>query len=175
MSQTRIEQDLYVAGNISGQTFTPPAGSITDAAVVSNAQIAATKLQQQGKGLMNNSLELYGPTTTVAALTKTLGMAYASGTMSEWAAWIEVVATGADRTITVDLQKSTGAGAYATVLSATIGFTNASSVRTKVTGTFSSTSYVAGDIFRAVITVAGAAGAQATGLSVRLTSTENSQ
>lgn len=174
MPQTRFDNDIHCAGTISAATFNLSASCVSNADVEANAQIAATKLQQQNTGC-GNSDELFGPTTSVAALTKTIGMAYATGTILEFAAWIEVVATGADRTITVDLHKATGAGAYATILSATVGFTNASSVRTKVTGTLSSTSVVAGDVLRVVVTVSGAAGNQATGLSYRLTITENSQ
>lgn len=119
--------------------------------------------------------QLFHPTESVIALTTTFPRAYAAETLIEFAAWIEVVATGADRTITVDLQKSTGAGAYATILSATIGFTNVSAVRTMVVGTFSNTALVAGNILRTVVTVAGAAGAQATGLSVSILSNANPQ
>ena len=131
MARILVEaQDLYVDGNLSSKTFTAPAGAIRNVDVLGNAQIAASKLQQQGTGIWS-AIQLFEPATAVASVNRTLGMAYASGTLAEFAAWIEVVATGADRTITVDLQKSTGGGAYATVLSATIGFTNGSAVRTK--------------------------------------------
>ena len=77
------------------------------------------------------------------------------------------IATGADRTVTVDLQKSTAGGAFSTVLSSTIGFTNASVLRTPVSGTINSPAYSALDEFRVVVSVAGSASAQATGLIVR--------
>ena len=174
MATTVQQNDYHVAGALSAASFTPPASCITDNAVAANAGVQATKLIHQNPGVPD-CLELFGPTTTVTALTKTLGMAHASGTLVAFGAWIEVVASGADRTITVDLQKSTGGGAYATVLSATAGFTNGSTVRSLVSGTLSSTSYVAGDIFRIVVTVAGAAGAQATGLSAKLIVRESPQ
>lgn len=102
-------------------------------------------------------------------------IARASGTLKAFEAIIATVATGADRTVTVDLQKSTGSGAFATVLSATIGFTNASAVRTIASGTISGTTFVDGDIFQIVVTVAGAAGNQAQGLLVALNFEENPQ
>lgn len=173
MAQARFESDLHVTGTISAGVIQLPASSVGNADIEAAAGIAASKVVHQAPGAQGAAVELFGPTTAVTALTKTLGMAYASGTLVAFTAWIEVVATGADRTVTVDLQKSTGAGAYATVLSATAGFTNASAVRTAVSGTISTTPYVAGDIFRAVVTVAGAAGNQATGLSVRLMLQEN--
>lgn len=117
------------------------------------------------------TVELYGPTTTVAALTKWVYTFFgATGELLDVDAFIAVVATGADRTITVDVQKSTGAGAFATIMTATIGFTNASAVRTAVSGTLAAGAgtLVAGDILQVVVTVAGAAGNQATGLTVSL-------
>lgn len=157
--------DVTVRGAFAATgTFSAPASSITNTMIQTAAGIDASKvIHRQDWGT-----ELYGPTTSVAALTKVLGMAYAACTVVQFGCWIEVVASGADRTITVDLKKSTGAGAYATILSATVGFTNGSAVRTLVLGTLSSTSLVAGDILEAVVTVAGAAGAQATGLSCSL-------
>lgn len=173
MGQSRIEQDVYVAGNLSAQSVTLPSGTVTNAAVQSAALIDATKLVHQAPGAMGACLQLFEPATAITAVNQTIGMAYSSGSLVAFTAWIEVVATDVSRTVTVDLQKSTGAGAYATVLSATIGFTNASSIRTAVSGTISSASYVAGDIFRVVVTVAGGAGTQAKGLTFRLITREN--
>lgn len=167
---TTIPGTVYI-GTLSCGSFTPPAASVSNAAIAAGSSgnyVAAEKLEHMAPGGMGGSIELYGPTTAVAALTKTLGMAKGAGDIVSFGAWIEVVATGADRTITVDLHRSTGGGAYATVLSATVGFTNGSTVRSLVSGTLSSTTFAAGDIFRVVVTVAGAAGAQATGLSVYL-------
>jgi len=154
--------------------FTPPAGCITDQSVQANAQIAATKLQQQGAGI-DSSIELFGPAVSVAALTKVLGMAFGAGTLVALSAHIEVVASGADRTIAIDLQASVAGGAYATVLTTTVNFTNGTVVRTAVAAVILTAAYVAGTIFRVVVTVAGAAGAQATGLTMRLIKREASQ
>ena len=110
--------------------------------------------------------ELFAAASSVTALTKDVYVVKgANGTLLGFTAAITgTIATGADRTVTVDLQKSTGAGAFATVLSATIQFNNVSVLRTASSGTFSSTSLVAGDLLRVVVTVAGAAGNQALGL-----------
>jgi hypothetical protein len=119
-------------------------------------------------------VELFGPSTSVVALTKDIHIvAGQSGTLKSFEAVIcGAIATGADRTISVDLQKSTGAGAFATVLTAPIGFTNVSVLRTAVAAALASASLVDGDVLRVVVTVAGAAGAQATGLLVTLTYSE---
>lgn len=175
MANTVLDGNVYVAGSLSANTFSPPASSITNTAIAAGATgsyIAATKVQHQ----QSINVELFGPTTTVAAVTQWLYLVRgATGTIVSIEAAIAVVATGADRTITVDLHKSTGAGAFATVLSATIGFTNASAVRTMVAGTISSASLVDGDILEVIVTVAGSAGAQATGLTVCLNVREDPQ
>ena len=120
--------------------------------------------------------ELFGPAVAVTALTKWVHIVRgATGTVVSVEAAIAVVATGADRTITVDLHKSTGAGAFATILSATIGFTNASAVRTMVAGTISTATLADGDILAVVVTVAGAGGNQATGLTVTVNLGEDPQ
>lgn len=74
-----------------------------------------------------------------------------------------------DYTVTVDLQKSTGGGAFATVLSSTIEFDTAVSVRTALPAVVSDEVLTEGDILSAVVTVSGSSGAQATGLLVSLT------
>ena len=166
-----IPGDLVVGGTFSCARISLPAGSIANVQIAAGATgnyVFAEKLEHQAPGAMGGSIQLFDPATAVAAVTRTLGMAWGVGTIEGISAWIEVAATGADRTITVDLQKSTAGGAYATVLSATIGFTNASAIRTAVNGTISGVNYVAGDILRLVVTVAGVAGAQATGLTVRV-------
>lgn len=156
-----IPGDLQVKGRGSFGTITLPTSVVSNSNVASDAAIDASKLVH----MVNVCTELYGPSTTVAALTKECYIAKGIGSLSSVRAAINgTIATGADRTVTVDLQKSTAGGAFATVLSGTVGFTNGSSLRTLSTGTISSATYAAGDLFRWVVTVAGAAGNQAIGL-----------
>jgi hypothetical protein len=147
-----------------------PASGITNYMIAASPPIDANKLYRH----QSIDRELFGPAVTVAALTTDVHIVRGTaGTLVGFQAAIcGTIATGADRTITVDLQKSTGAGAYSTVLSGTIGFTNASVLRTAVSGTFSNTSLVAGDILRVIVTVAGSASAQALGLVATLTYAE---
>lgn len=120
--------------------------------------------------------ELFGPAVTVAALTTDVHIV--KGTTATVvgleAAICGTIATGADRTVTIDLHKSTGAGAFATVLSSTIGFTDASVLRTAVAAVINATTgaLVDGDILRIIVTVAGSAGNQALGLVVTMTMEE---
>lgn len=164
--------DLNLIGNlgVSGQanfsgTMYLPAGTIRNADVSASAAIAATKLEHQ----FGVSSELFGPAVTVAALTQLLHIVRgATGTVVGFEAVISVIASDVSRTITVDLQKSTAGGAFATICSATVDFTTSTPVRVPVAATFSSTSLVDGDILQAVVTVAGGSGTQATGLHCTL-------
>lgn len=83
------------------------------------------------------------------------------------------VATGADRTVTIDLKKSTGAGAFASILSATVVFNNVSTLRVVSAATLSDTAIANDDMFQVTVTVAGAAGNQAQGLLITATYEEN--
>lgn len=143
-----------------------PSGAITKAMIKAGAGIEASKFVRH----QSIDTELFVAGATVTALTKDIHIVRgAIGTMVGFQAAIcGAIATGTDRTVTVDLQKSTGGAAFATVLSSTIGFTNASTLRTAVAAVFSATSLVAGDILRIVITVAGSDAAQATGLVATL-------
>lgn len=156
-----IPGDLQVKGSGSFGSLTLPSSAVSNSHVSSTAAIDASKLLH----MVNVCTELYGPSSTVAALTKECYIAKGIGTLTSVRAAINgTIATGGDRTVTVDLQKSTAGGAFATVLSGTVGFTNGSTLRTLSTGTISSATYAAGDLFRWVVTVAGSAGNQALGL-----------
>lgn len=167
MATNVFNGDTHVNGSLTVKTFVPPAGCIDNAAVKANAQIAASKL-------VNRQRFTHTQSGTVAAATEYIFIARAACTIAAIEACIpDTIATGADRTVNVDLQKSTGAGAFATVLSATIEFDNGSVLRTVSTGTLASDTLVDGDILRLVITVAGSAGNQAVGLIVNVTVDEN--
>jgi hypothetical protein len=118
---------------------------------------------------------VHSQTSTITAATAYIhAIKGTSGTIRNVRARIEeAVATGADRTVTIDVQKSTGGGAYATVLSATIVFNNVSSLRTFSAATISSSSLTADDVLKITVAVAGAAGAQATGLIVEVIVSEH--
>ena len=106
--------------------------------------------------------------TAIVAESRLVFIAKAAGTLVAVKAAVFLGATGADRTVDVDVQKSTGGGATATVLSANIQFVDATTDLTVSSGTISASTYAASDIFEVVITVAGAAGNQAQGLIVSL-------
>jgi len=146
------------------------AGTVTlPNSVVSNAQVAAAANIASSKVLhrFSRSKQLYAPGTTIVSLaSELLHLARKGGEVVGFEAIITTQATGGDRTVSVDLQKSTAGGAFATILSSPISLTNATVIRTAVAGVISSAAFVDGDIFQAVISVAGAAGAQAAGLLI---------
>ena len=163
---TYFDESVHVRGTLSASSFTPPASSVGNSAVISGDPIDAIKLEHQ----YSIDEELFAPGTTITALTQLLHIARVAEEVVAIEAIITTVASGADRTVTVDLQKSTGGGAFATILTSTVDITNATVIRTPVAGTISgSGSLVDGDILQLVVTVAGAAGAQAEGLLVTTT------
>lgn len=164
--------DVFVGGRLIALQFTPPTGSITNAAITGSAgnYVDASKLVHRfdlGYAQV--------PGTAVVAETRDLRIIRGlTGTISSVEASVTgAIATGGDRTVTVDLQKSTGAGAFATVLSGVITLNSSSTLRAVSTATISSASVVDGDILRIVIAVAGAAGSQAQGLCVSVTLQED--
>jgi hypothetical protein len=164
--------DCAVGGNLSiGGTLTLPSG-IQDANIGSGAGIQAAKVKQQRTFDYSQA-----PGSAVVAATVDLHRVRgATGLALDLNAVITgTIATGADRTVTVDLQKSTGAGAFATVLTSTAVLNNTSTLRTAVAAVLNAalTSLVVGDLLRLVVTVAGAAGAQALGLLVTVTIQED--
>lgn len=151
-------------------SLTFPNGGISDSDVAPSANIDSAKLISR-KAL---SVELFAEGATITALaSKLLHIFQQAGTLLSVEAIITTQATGADRTVDVAIQKSTGAGAFATIMSANVAITNSTPVRTPVAGSFSNSLVVDGDILRAVVTVAGSAGAQAQGLLLTLYFDEN--
>jgi hypothetical protein len=167
VAQTIFNSDLHVNGTLTARSMTPPAGSVTDNSVAANAAIDDSKLK-------NRSDLVLSQTGTVVAATHYLKVMRAAGTvLLIEAAITETVATGADRTIAIDLAVSTGGGAFASILTGTIGFTNVSVLRDLTTGSIATPTLVDGDILRLSVAVAGAAGNQALGLVVNVQVSES--
>lgn len=140
-----------------------PAGCVTNAMIA--AGVAASKSTRH----QAVPVELYGPLVTVAALTKWIYIVRGgSGTILGFEAAIAVDATGADRVVNIDLQKSTAGGAFATVLSAPISLVDGTTIRTPYPGVITTAPLLDGDILQVVVTVSGSASAAATGLTVCL-------
>lgn len=140
----------------------PEIYSIADANIAANAAIKASKL------INPRTWTVSLPTGTAIVAANFAGPIIRGTTatlVGFHAAISGIVATGADRTVTIDFKKSTGGGAFATVLSSTIVFNNGSTALVDSAGTLASSSMVDGDLLQITVAVAGAAGNQAQGLA----------
>jgi hypothetical protein len=158
-------QTLVGINGLSCTTLVVSSG-LFDASIAPLAAIAASKVNHQ----YATNHELFPYTTTVVALTKHVASVQGA-TCAIYAvqAWISLAATGADRTVVCDLQRSTGGGAFASVLSpSAITIVQGTAPLTPVKGTVALTTLVAGDILRATVTVNGVLGNQAQGLGLTL-------
>ena len=170
MAQDLINNSLHVNGTLSAKLFTPPDGSISNDAIAGAAGIEATKVVHQWTLPVRQS-----PGTAVVAATDLLHIARFAGEIVAIEAATATVATGADRTVTIDLQKSSSGGAFASVLTGGIVLDDGSTNRVPVAGTINSPDFVDGDLLQVVVAVAGSAGAQAQGLLVSVTLREHPQ
>lgn len=170
MPSNTFEGDLRVTGTLSPLRFNAPAGSITDAAIAVNPNSPIDN------GKVKHQFPIsYSQTGTISDDTAYLLIARGSSgaLITLEAAVTEAVATDLSRTVTIDLQKSSGGGSFSTVLTGTFQFTSSSVLRTVYAATISTPAYLDGDLFRLVITVAGSAGSQAQGLLITLFVAEN--
>lgn len=149
--------------------FEVPNNFVTKAMIKSTAGLSGAQIVRHE----SINIELFGPATTIAALTKWLHLVRgATGTIVA-AQVVHAVAGTGDRTVTVDIQKSTGGSAFATMLSGTMQVLVATTIRTAVTATFSSQSVVAGDIVEAIVTLGGTTGSYPQGLLLTVTIEED--
>ena len=155
-----FNEELIVNGPFSAQSITLPNSSVGDSAVDATRPLGRTKSWHQTHRSGGQA-----PGSVVVAQTLDLFIANGAGTLVSFKAAITgTLATDASRHVQVDLQKSTGGGTFATMLSGVIDLTSASTLRTAVNAALSSSALVAGDILRAIVTVSGGAGTQADGL-----------
>jgi hypothetical protein len=165
VGRSYLPGDLQVAGRIMCGSFTPPADCVTNNTVAADAGIEASKVIHQAPIRYEQAVG-----TAVVAETRGLFIARSSGEIVDFeAAIIGAIATDVSRTISIDVKKSTGEGAFATILSATLDFSSSSVLRRNYPATVSAVSYIDGDIFEVVVTVAGGSGSQAQGLLCTLT------
>lgn len=149
-----------ICNNISCKSINIPAGSVGNAGVAAGANIDASKLVHQitERYQQNATAAVVGDNQYAHVVNgATCTLAYVKGA-------VDTPATGADRTVSIDLQRSTGGGAFTTALTSPLTFNNASTARTVTSGSIATASLAQGDILKWVVTVAGAAGNQAIGV-----------
>jgi hypothetical protein len=136
-----------------------PGGNITNAEVSDTAAIAASKLvhhfiarHSQGVG------------TAVVTSTEVIHVAKAAGTVAALRIGVVTAPTGGNKQFTVDVKKSTGAGAFTSILSAAYAVDNTKANLTTYSGVIGTATYAAGDIFEIVVTASGSTGTQGWGV-----------
>lgn len=162
MSTIRTDVDHVESGNwVFSGTVALPANSINENNLTTAALLPAAKLVAR---FAKDHRQASG--ADVAAKTELIHIAKYAGIVKSVEAAIDDAITG-DNTVVIDLKKSTGGGAFATVLSSALTINSASAAQTAIAATVDATKddYVAGDVFEIVVTVTGT-GTQAQGLNV---------
>lgn len=158
----RLDDDLFVDGNLSAKQVTLPAGTVTNSAVVGSAGISASKLQQQ----INKNYSQDG-TTDATVERKIVHVAYgATGTLVAFAVGAVTKAAAAGNAV-IDLLKN---GSSILTAQITLDSTTNNYILKNAAG-FSSTSFVAGDVFE--IQVVSAAATKPKGLFFQFVATED--
>ena len=147
----RVEGNLQVTGRLSAAFLDLPA----------NVEIPIAQAQHRNVKTYQQS-----PGADVAAATSYFYTAAASGTLSGVDVFVDTAPAGGDKHFTVDVKKSSGGGAFATVLTAVVNISSTTSTRSVTAATIASGPYSAGDTFQIVLTPAGSSGSQGQGLLV---------
>lgn len=170
MAQSVIQSDLLILGQFSCNTLNAPAGCISDAQIAVGTPIQATKTVHQ---FSHCAAQPDG--VNVAAVTQLLHVARAGstgGAVLEFDVAVTTPPTGAMQ-FTVDLQRSTAGGAFASILTGVVTITAANTARQTVQAALATTAYLAGDQFQIVVTPSGGSGTQAQGMAASLWLREN--
>lgn len=159
--QTRIESDVFVAGNIAANSVTLPNGTVDDDAVLAAAGVAATKLEHQ------HEITFAQANTAAASETKIVHRAHgATGEVIAVKAGSIAKCTG-DGSVTVDMVKC-NSGGTTSVLTGVITLNSSSTNYVPSAGTVKadgSEDLVAEDLLKIVLTAStGTAGTVGTGM-----------
>lgn len=161
---TRIDSDVYVAGNLNSQSLTVPVGTILDAAVNSAADIAATKLEHRHKLVYAQE-----SATNAASEARAMFACYgATANVIAFEAGSVVAATG-DSTVTVDLKKN-----GSSILTAVITLDSANTARVVESGVIATAGLVDGDVLEVVIVATAGTGTLPKGVFAGLVVDEKS-
>lgn len=144
-----------------------PDGGVTNAKVAAGAKIDQSKLQHQHR------IPYTQPNTAATSVTIPIWRIFgATATLLELAVGSLTVAVGA-ATVTVDLQKSTSGGAFASVLTSVVTLDTGNTARVAELAAIATAGGVAEDLYQLVITATAGGGTLPTGLFVFLTLKED--
>jgi hypothetical protein len=157
-------------GPIIGPSLSLTTPSITAAMIAPAAGVQANKLQQQREYSHRQATG-----TAIVAMTEDIAVVGGAGTVVGVTVMESTAPTG-DHVTTVDVQKSTGGGAFATILTGTISYSVSQANLAVVAGTLLSVpALLAGDVLRVIVTVSGSTSSQGQGLVVTVTTNEAPQ
>jgi len=169
MTQSVLQSDLHIVGRMTCQTATLPSSCVSNSNVASDAAIASTKVVHRKQAGYSTAAA-----SDPATITVPLMIARYAGSIDSFDVGPMSQAGTGDRSVAVDLQKSTGGGAFATVLSGAITINASDAIRSVSAGTISDSALAAGDILQLVITVtAGTTGNYPRGILSTVNYSEN--
>lgn len=155
---------IWTGRNDFGGPVTVPGGSWDNEDIAGDAGIETSKM-------LHRHAVQYGQAggADVAAATVYVHIAKAAGTVHSLRVATNQKPTG-DRTFTVDVQKSTGGGAFATILTGVVTINASSTDRVPAAGVLDAgeIEYDEDDIFRVVIALGGSTGNHAQGMIVSI-------
>lgn len=158
MGYSRIESDVHIAGHLSANSMTAPAGTITNAMVNGSANIAATKLQHQYSKAYSQESD-----TASAAEDYIVHVVYGTtGSAIAFEAGSVTLCT-VDAEITVDLHNN-----GASILTTPIVLDTGNTEYIVESGAIDSASLSDGDVLEVVVTVSAGGGALGKGVFTSL-------
>jgi len=170
-SPTLINGDVIVAGRLSPSALDVPPNSLNDSSWSTSPsnRLTANKIIQQFPRSHSQAAA-----TDATTETRIIHVAKGAGTVAQCAAAVLVAPATGNKQITIDLQKSTGGAAFATMLNAPVTIAAAQAALTQYQATLAPTpTYAAGDILAVVITASGSTGTQAQGAIAEAVLQEN--
>ena len=161
---------MHCTGAITAKTLTPNDGTITNAKVAADAGIEATKLIHQHSIRYNQASG-----SDVASATEVVHIFRSTSTIVSVDVIPDTAPTGGDKEYTVDVKKSTGAGAWASILTGVITVDSGSTDRTVQAGVLSDSDAIDNDALQIVIAASGSTGSQGQGVCVVINTREQPQ
>lgn len=171
MTIDNIRSDRIYHGAVSfAGTLTLPDQSVDNAAIKTGADVDSDKLEHKHP----ISVELAEQATEVVNIEKLIHVSRVTGSIVALEAAI-VSVPGTGNSFTLDLQKSTGGGAFSSVLTSTLEFTSSSSALTPGAAVIDSSaaSLADGDILKLVVSCTSDTNGNAEGLVVTVTLKED--
>lgn len=162
MAALDVTGDGVIRGTLVVQSgLVAPDGFLTNAKVQAGAGISASKLER-------GRLLEYRGVGTVTSDTIPLGEMFGAGSIKSVRIYLAGLACAGGATVTVDIKKNN-----TTILTVVMTLNDTKAVREVVDGTLSVTSYVADDIFDAVVVATAGGGTVGKGLYIGLVTDED--